>query len=312
MNKLLARAVRFLPKRWRQVAWHVQKPVCRIHHQTHLVSARVAGDEVWFESADLPLAPTMEGFASMFLAVAYHRQARLRLDAPVDAAWMQNIGNLSGVYRRWWPRLEELAVDGSVLPASTVPRQPGRVLFFSGGVDSFYSLLQGPAVDALVYAHGFDASPDDHHHGVRQDQELREVASDTGHRAVSIRTNLRQHRQFRTVNWELTHGGALTGAAHLLSDAFGQAVISSSDTGAGLDDVPWGTHQETDPLYSSAVMAIQHFGESVYRQDKLRALAGEPIVRQHLRVCWEHRTSEMNCCQCEKCLRKDPRWNKQF
>jgi hypothetical protein len=39
------------------------------------------------------------------------------------------------------------------------------------------------------------------------------------------------------------------------------------------------------------------------RAEKLAAMLDEPLVQRHLRVCWEHRGPEGNCCRCEKCLR---------
>jgi hypothetical protein len=39
------------------------------------------------------------------------------------------------------------------------------------------------------------------------------------------------------------------------------------------------------------------------RVEKLRAIAGEPLVREHLRVCWENLSAQGNCSRCEKCIR---------
>ena len=301
MTKSIEGMVRFFSERWNGRHWRVNKLVCRIHKNVYRVSARVAGQEVWFESDDVPLVFSIEGFASMFLVPALYRRATLALCGAVDAQWIRNVGELLSIFRHWWAFPDTAAIDCQRFLEIGDARRSGSILFFTGGVDSFYTLLKGPAVDALVYVHGFDIRLDEHERMAQFERGFRRIAQETGHRAIVIRTNLRQHPQFRKVNWEFTHGGALAGVAHLISASFGRAVISSSDT--GLFNVPWGTHQDTDKLYSSGSMVLQHFGESVYRLDKLRAVIKEPLVRQHLHVCWENRVSEMNCCQCEKCLR---------
>ncbi|MDQ3804974.1 MAG: hypothetical protein M3416_14235, partial [Acidobacteriota bacterium] len=67
--------------------------------------------------------------------------------------------------------------------------------------------------------------------------------------------------------------------------------------------VPWGSHWQTDPLWSSDRLEVVHVGAELPRSDKLRAIAREPLVREHLRVCWENLAPEGNCSRCEKCLR---------
>mgnify|MGYP002632687869 FL=1 len=41
----------------------------------------------------------------------------------------------------------------------------------------------------------------------------------------------------------------------------------------------------------------------VTRLEKIRAIAGERIVQQHLRVCWQNLHGRLNCGVCEKCVR---------
>ena len=93
----------------------------------------------------------------------------------------------------------------------------------------------------------------------------------------------------------------LAALGHLLSDQVGRLGISASL--ARDDDVPWGSRWDIDPFFSSSRLAIDHIGAELWRADKLRTIAREDLVRRHLRVCWENRNAEANCCQCEKCVR---------
>lgn len=70
------------------------------------------------------------------------------------------------------------------------------------------------------------------------------------------------------------------------------------------DATPWGSHWDTDPLWSSPdKIRIIHDDASVNRRDKIIQLAAEPLVQRHLRVCWRNLAPTGNCSRCEKCLR---------
>ena len=69
------------------------------------------------------------------------------------------------------------------------------------------------------------------------------------------------------------------------------------------DDSPWGSHWKLDPLWSSSRLEVVYFGADHRRAEKVVAIAREPLARQYLRVCWEHRDARANCSKCEKCIR---------
>jgi hypothetical protein len=58
----------------------------------------------------------------------------------------------------------------------------------------------------------------------------------------------------------------------------------------------------TDPFFSSDRVRIAQYGHEVRREEKIPAIAGHSLVREHLRVCWENRNDSGNCSRCGKCL----------
>jgi hypothetical protein len=56
-------------------------------------------------------------------------------------------------------------------------------------------------------------------------------------------------------------------------------------------------------LWSSGRLEVSHVGADYRRNEKVESLIDEPLVRRHLRVCWENRRSAGNCGECEKCVR---------
>ncbi len=263
--------------------------------------ADVDGRLLWFESADVELRPVPEAFACAMLPAAVERESRLTLDRTIDPGWCTNVTALQDVWRAWW-RYRKVGVHPQGGPNGHMPRAKGAALCFSGGVDSFYTLLRGGlAFDHLVFVHGYDMALADVRRAAAMERSLRAVAGAVGARAVMVRTNLREHPTFAVTNWHRSHGGALAAVGHLLSHAVGTLTISSSYPLCY--EHPWGTHWKTDPLWSSPRLDVVHSGAEHWRADKLRAIVGEELVRRHLRVCYKNLSPEGNCGRCEKCIR---------
>jgi len=173
-------------------------------------------------------------------------------------------------------------------------------LLFTGGVDSFHALLtRGARPDLLVFVHGYDVALDDRRRAESVTALVDEVAGETGTRALVLRTNLREHALLRATDWEQVHGGGLAAVGHLLSASIARLVVASSFSRRY--HVPWGSHFRIDHLWSSRAVRIEHFGEHANRTQKIVAIAHEPLVQRHLRVCWENRTPTGNCGACPKC-----------
>ncbi|HEX6644099.1 MAG TPA: hypothetical protein VF037_05450 [Gemmatimonadales bacterium] len=270
------------------------------------VTAPVGGHPAWFECTDLPLEPAPEAFGSAFLIPAAASHRRLDLAEPVSSTWADGAGKVLDTVGRWWGyRVERpRAVMRPEVLRNPDSRRGLTALCFSGGVDSFFTLLRRPGgVDLLVAAHGFDIPLVDVARMSRFHDGMNEVAAELGVRTAVVRTNLREHREFLGANWTRTHGGALAALGHALGGAAERLVVSSSCTRR--DPYPWGSHFELDPLWSSGRLTIEHFGESLGRGEKLGLIGNDPLVQRHLRVCWENRSGTLNCSRCEKCIRTE-------
>lgn len=264
------------------------------------VTAEVNGRDLWFESGDTALEPSPEAFAGALLIPALTRGADLVVDQPLSAGWLANARSLMKIMREWWG-FPIVGVRTAASAAYSERRPPGRALCFSCGVDSFYSLLRSAdRIDSIVFVHGFDVPVEDTARMEMVERHFRAVAAETGKQGILVRTNLRVHPCMRRVSWNRAHGGALAAIGHLLADV-GELVVAASvpiDYGHR-----WGSHYEIDHLWSSEKTRIVHHGAELWRREKLREIACEPVVRKHLRVCWRATGGDLNCSECEKCIR---------
>ena len=273
--------------------------IAREEAGTRRLRVEVGGEPLWYESADVALDTGAEGPACAVLLAAAAAGRPLEISGPVSALWLANTGRLMERWREWWG-YPVLPCQARVLTQARL-RVDGTALCFTGGVDSFHTLLCGPVKpDLLAFVHGYDIPLDDPRRMVAFEPSLREVAAATGARAVVLRSNLRQHRVVAACPWEQSHGGALAAIGHLLAGQVGTLLLSSSFPTTY--DMQWGSHWQLDPLWSSERLTVAHWGATHSRVGKVRDLAAQELAQRHLRVCWENRSAAGNCSRCDKCL----------
>jgi hypothetical protein len=260
------------------------------------VTARVDGVELFFEST-LPLAARSESLVSAFLLPAMTRGADLEVEGGLAPRFLDNLAFISRRAREWWPRLSPVEVRAS---ASEEPRaSEGAGVFYTGGVDSSYALQQlHSRLRYAVFAEGFDVRLDDTQRLARAREWLSRTAGACGVGFGVVRTNLRSHPLFRVLNWEITHGAALASVAHALSGVIGTMYVAATDVAP-----PWGSSPELDAAWSSDAMRIENFSGEMTRLQRIASIAGWEPLRGRLRVCWENKSSDLNCGFCEKCVR---------
>ncbi|HEU4800539.1 MAG TPA: hypothetical protein VFS94_07900 [Gemmatimonadales bacterium] len=281
---------------------HLERPRAQATATGSRVTARVGGADVWFESPDIVLVPSIEAFVAAFLIPSLGLRRPLAVAGRACPEFVANTRQVVELAHQWWRYPKRQPTYHTTLGAVSGSRGPRAALFFSGGLDSFHSLLaSGRHVDDLVFVHGFDVPLIDTPRADACERLLRDVAASTGQRVIRVRTNLRQHPELTSLHWGRTHGGALAAVGHLLSGHVTSVLISSSNplTHRG----GWGSHWALDRWWSSGSLRVEHVGAECDREQKLAAVARHPLVRQHLRVCWENRDAALNCGRCEKCLR---------
>ena len=243
------------------------------------------------------------------LLKAMEQGHRIQVEGRVSPTLLEGLEDLQAIWHRWRPdryRPIEIAAEEESEAAPVAGERPA-VFAFSGGVDASYSLfrhLKGQAgranrkPGAAVLVHGMDIPLDREDFYDRAAARAQRMLDGTPVRLIRMRTNSRALGQ----DWEDGFGLQLIGCFLLLQATFANAVKGSEEPYDALM-LPWGSTPLTDPLCSTATMAIRHDGCDAGRTEKVRWLATQTQVVEHLRVCWEGSELDRNCGECEKCIR---------
>jgi hypothetical protein len=270
------------------------------------ISACVGGTDLWFESSNTLLHPSPEGFASVLLVPAMSHGRDLLFNDPLCPVWLENARKLMEYFSHWWGWKPIQIKSRSTANPDFFGSPEKRTLCFSGGVDSFHTLLTFPdSIHTLVMVHGYDIRLDDSEGGQIAFEHVRQVAQKTGREAVLIKTNYREH-PVAGKKYQYAYGGALAGLGHLLGST--SELIISSGMRYDEEDLD-GSQWQTDPLWSSRKMKVIHYGAGRSKDEKIRAIAEHPLVQEHLRVCQENwkglfriSLQHLNCGRCLKCI----------
>jgi hypothetical protein len=183
--------------------------------------------------------------------------------------------------------------------AQAVTGAKGAALFFSGGVDSFYSLLKrDDEITHLVYVHGFDTLLSSAAIRAHYAQSLRQAANEAGKQFFEIETNM------RVVLDPIERWGHQRATSAQV--AIVQALAPQFATSYVAENYPYNGEMPLDSLpYVRAADGVSTVfdGLDTMRIDKIAFLAQSPLAMKWLRVCWQNLGLAFNCGRCEKCLR---------
>ena len=238
------------------------------------------------------------GLAASIL-VAMRLGEHLELDAPISGLLAGNLQVIQHIYSSWIPGLKLVSVSAEF----SEPGQSGPAtgLFFSGGVDSFHSLIRhDDSISDLILVHGFDIPFTDDSSFLNCLRPAENVAQKFRKKLIVVRTNLRQLTD-RFVGWGYLHGSAMASVGLCLDGVLSRCIVASSSY-TYRDLHPWGSHPLLDPLWSTETLQFVHDGAECPRIEKLRLICRNRTALDTLRVCWEGGAGA-NCGRCEKCLR---------
>lgn len=226
----------------------------------------------------------------------------LRVNARISRKLARNIARGQGVLARRHPDLTVVRVTGNSRWRSWNLSGRRKELsfgqFFSGGVDSFFSLSRNPEVTRLIYIYDKVNEPPEVSQLMRK--LLRSVSDEKGTELLEASYDIRAMLD-NYADWgSQAFISVLSGIAAFFSGELDHVVVSSQY--AGTVEFPWADHFDVNNIWGSGSVAISFDSGDVPRPSKVAEVSKDPVALRHLRVCWTA-TDALNCSLCEKCLR---------
>jgi len=232
----------------------------------------------------------------------------LLIEEKVSKKLLAGVGTFMQIINKWKPDYKIIKIAHSGYEENkSCGKETG--MFFSGGVDSFYTLLKNEnsppgetdKIKYLLFVRGFDIYVKNEDIYEEALSHVKKVSSAYNKSLMPIETNVREISR-RLIDWDMYHGAAMASVALGVEILFKEIHISASQSYKHLK--PWGVHPLTDPLWSTESLVFVHDGCEASRVEKiLWQLGKSQVALDNLRVCWENRQGMLNCCECEKCLR---------
>ncbi|MBN2550942.1 MAG: hypothetical protein JXB15_17395 [Anaerolineales bacterium] len=257
--------------------------------------------DIYYQSDDCELSGNLETFLAIALLPCMKQRAACVVEGNVSPRFLSGIQEIQSVFHSWKPGMKPIEIQGAT-PQATPRTEADRVgVFFSGGVDSFYSFLKNrDEITDLIFIQGFDIPHERQSIRSQASEMVRKVGQHFGKGVIEVDTNIRSFLD-QYLFWGYSHGAAMASVGHLLAQQFKRIYIAASYTEPTL--VPFGSHPHLDPFWSSETLEFIHDGLEISRVGKIALLAEHDIALQSLRVCLSNPGGAYNCGRCEKCLR---------
>jgi 7-cyano-7-deazaguanine synthase in queuosine biosynthesis len=245
--------------------------------------------------------------ASLPTAMSLGRPLHVR--GEVDADFLATMEEYMAAWCRWRPDLfQPVAISADVETAARPRVAAGSIMAFSGGLDSTFALhahkhamlgRRQQDIQAAVLVQGFDIPLDWKQAFNIARGHVKAILDSYGVRLNIVRTNWQ--KPF-SVKWGMTHVLGIAAVLHLFHRQLGSGVIAD-DLPYDTQVTPWSSNAITNQMLGCSGFPIRTTGAGWSRTQKARAVAANPVVLDHLRVCYERPELGGNCGECEKCFR---------
>ena len=274
---------------------------------------------LWFRHPDAG-APAAAGdpFLAALLVPAMALNEDLQIDAPVSLPLLEAARKRIGpVLLGWFPDFAEASIGCSrIVDPATPAASDGIGSFFSGGVDSWYSLLtRREEVTHVIFLHGFEIDVENTALATVARENIASAARDLGKTVLPIASNVKRVadgetrarlRRLGRERWSFFSscyfGSMLVACGLCLAPPLRRVIVPGSWSEGAVGAA--GSHPLIEPNWSTPAVGFDLDGSSANRIDKIRSIAElDPRAFRRLRVCVGRPTEGLNCGRCFKCIR---------
>lgn len=241
------------------------------------------------------------------LALALPAAMRLRLPIFVDGSlseqYLKKMCDLMKHYEDNYEDFHQVKITCKEVRNYTLKKQGGTATFFSGGVDSFYTLLKRiNDINILIVLYGFDIKLKDLGKIKKTKQATNNVADILNKDLIEITGNITEIITDYCKWVTEGHGFALAAVSRALAGWLN--VVYIPGTHSVNDKKSWGSTIFTDQQHSDDAISIIHDADQKERIEKLLYISENRLALENLRVCGDvPYDGTYNCSRCEKCVR---------
>ena len=249
----------------------------------------------------------------------WHGEERLAIGETICPELRDGLMTNMAWLREWSePQRKPMRIEAKTGVRLPVQRPAERVgAFLSGGVDSLATLrvnrlnfpLDHPrSIKDCLLVHGFDIGGLEHC-GEENEIYKRTVAllspivEEAHTTLIPVFTNIRYLDDDVWFWIDKFFGAALASVAHVFSKRLSTVLIASGLDVPNVKPTGGASHPILDPNYGSAELQLRHDGVRYTRLEKVKIVAEWDTALQNLRVCTMNPPDQINCGQCEKCIR---------
>lgn len=254
---------------------------------------------IWYKTSH-SINETSDIFLIAALVPSMKAGEDIFIEGNISGKLYNSLDKIQDEYITYHPYLRKVKINANINNYIHVKEDSVTASFFTCGADSFYTLLKHESeINKIVYVHGFDVWLYEENFRSLMLDHLREVSKCFGKELVEVETNLHEFSD-HFMNWDFYHCNALSSVAVLLSSDInkiylGSAIQSRKFLGWCVSDI--------DKLFSTEQIEIIPDGFESSRLEKIKYIASNNVVLDHLRVCIERASGNYNCSKCEKCIR---------
>lgn len=257
------------------------------------------------------LNKTAEAFTAAAIFHAMKTSTKLIVHGQVSPSLLRNLEEFQAVWINWLPdKYSKIEITATNESEPNYHGKPDKaIMAFSGGLDSCFTAYrhktgncgrQKRNITAGVMVHGFDIPLNDKDTFNSAAEKAKKIVNSIDIDLIPIATNFRDMGD----NWDIVHEAGVAASLMLFEKSFKSGIIASSFSYDSFNlNIPWGSNPLTDSFLSSSRFEIINDGSMFNRTHKLELLANWPQALEYMRVCWEGKKLDTNCCKCEKCVR---------
>ncbi|MFC1878655.1 hypothetical protein ACFLZW_01955, partial [Chloroflexota bacterium] len=184
---------------------------------------------------------------------------------------------------------------------------------FSGGVDSFFTLLKHTPehlpsseyqISHALFINGFDFVLNKREKYQNLCRRYKEALKEIDVELIPMETNIAS-MIITGLRFNFLYSPTLAGCAISLAGLFKRFIISSSWDYHQLQHSPHTSNPLSDRMLSTETIEFEHFGANYRRVEKVAAISNWKPAQEHLRVCAQLDLDDhtLNCSKCGKCIR---------